>query len=400
MNKTQTSYFHIPDRLPTFINRKAELTEGERLLLRKPVPALLIWGEAGVGKTSLAREFVNLLAGKNIYHSIIWTTAKTHELEVIDEPTKQSKKILPRRGTVKKVSHKSVRSKNWVLVESMQDLLQTILLYSGYEDFHSSQVLEEIWDDEDLLKKEVVTWMQEKKILLIIDDIDGWSSWRDLFNFLEYIYSPSGVIITSRQFLERSIKGLGDLFVSRLPTDEQAKILEKLIDTQKLQIGLEERKNIVEYSEGNPLILNLLVGLIALRSRGFTNISRKVSKAILDETYTAIRDNKNIQSFLFKNIYDRLEGIAPKVLQTVAVTKTKTNDVKPEAIKHILNIDSLELNLALDELSSSSLLSYDYKNPESISIHPLVQDFVLNENKREINKIQKLVSQQLIADER
>jgi DNA polymerase III delta prime subunit len=392
MNTTEASYLHIPDRLPNFTNRKEELKEVERQLLLKRVPALLIWGEAGVGKTSLARQLINSLAEKKIYHSIIWTTAKLNELEVVDRFTTGPNIIdIPRRGVIKKVPYKKVRKKTGVFVESLQGLFQTILLYSGYEDFHSAEILEEIWDDEDLLKKEVLVWMQEKRILLVVDDLDSWMNWSDLFNFLEFIYFPSAVIITSRRFLGRTIKGLGDLNIALLPIREREKLLNNLIEVHKIKIDDREKWEIIQYSEGNPLILKLIVGLISLRSKGLTNVSRKVSKKVLKEVLNSMIDNRSIVDFLFEDLYDHLEGISPMVLQAVAILKTKTDELKFDTVKQVLNTEEPDLDNAMDELSASSLLSYDNENPDIISIHPLVQDFVLAKDKRIKNKVQKLV---------
>ncbi|HXQ32501.1 MAG TPA: hypothetical protein VN843_00630, partial [Anaerolineales bacterium] len=116
-------YTNLPNYPLVFKNRVDEITNSRFLLLERRVPTLLLWGEAGAGKTSLALNLAYRLREESIYHSIVWTTAKKFELGIAN-PFNRTFFNRP----YKQFSQERRRLYEGVLVESLLQLYQMILI--------------------------------------------------------------------------------------------------------------------------------------------------------------------------------------------------------------------------------------------------------------------------------
>jgi predicted ribonuclease YlaK len=180
---------NLPERNDGFYNREGEIEKLKSFLLNKKIKYISISGEAGVGKTSLALEFIySSILDSKAFESVVWATPKKYEL-------------VSKEGFLNilnpKVTNEDVRNKRMedgVWVNSIADLCFTILSVSGYRTAQNEVSIS--FDIND-----VIAWMRVRKILLVIDDLDSWD-WGEILNFVDKVPPDSAVVITSRRVIE------------------------------------------------------------------------------------------------------------------------------------------------------------------------------------------------------
>src|ERR1700752_4833402 len=257
-------YTNLPNYPLVFKNRVDEITNSRFLLLERRVPTLLLWGEAGAGKTSLALNLAYRLREESIYHSIVWTTAKKFELGIAN-PFNRTFFNRP----YKQFSQERRRLYEGVLVESLLQLYQMILINSGFFEEHDENELTRFWNDENYLEARVLAWLKSRRILIFIDDLDSWkkTDWRYVLKFTGKISFPSAAVITSRRNIDpRLIPGVAPISVGPLGSSALKDIINDYVQEYGIRLEKTEIEDLLLYSGGNPLILNLMLGMIELRS--------------------------------------------------------------------------------------------------------------------------------------
>lgn len=346
-----------------FINRQDALDRLEEWFLKQEFRFACIYGEAGIGKTYLAKEFVYQLARKNVFYSIVWTTAKEKELTVKSSALER----LGRRPQVKQ--EKSPASRDKTLVQSLDDLYRAIVKYSEHPEFVHMQRKSPSPSQDDILM-----WLRIRKILIVIDDLDGWmDEWGDVLDFVEKIRPPSAVLMTSRYQLDRnSVPGLAQLILGPLSNSHAETLLRNIEEERGISLNPDERKEIIAFSNGNPLLIRIAAGLIPKRAR-----KREALRDILKRA----GKNQTTVQFLFDRIYAQLTVDAQRVALAIAIANDEgMPDLSPDEIASICEIRPSLIDGAINELRMASFIDRDPKDNRQFDMHKLAVDFIISRN--------------------
>lgn len=360
----QAEFDNIPDKLLTFIDRDNELELLSDYLFTRKLRHLSVWGEAGVGKTSFAKEFVYRVKSRHDYDSVVWTTAKQIELDVAGG-TFQNPYAIPR-------SRKGQRKREGTLVESLTDVYRLLLKYSHYPDYEHILGYEE----EELLKY-VLTWMTARQILLVVDDLDSWEDWRYLLRFVEKIPFPSAVLITSRRKLTSdNVVGIAPLHLGPLSIHDASTLLNKALNEQSVQINANDKEEILRFADGNPLIISLSVALIKRKIKSNWLGVRPNTKQVISDILKKFQ-NKGVMDFLFEDLYQGLSEKARRVLISIAVLNANLANPSYAMIARVSGMEGEQLEKCLDELRSSSLIDRETDSRYQFDLHKLIFDYAI-----------------------
>ncbi len=381
----ENSLTNLPSHSGNFKNRVQELEDARFLLLERRVPTLMLWGEAGVGKTSLALHLAYDLIDEGIYHSIVWTTAKDFEIGISD-PFKRRVFNKP----IDQYSNKTQRRIEGVFVTSLLDLYQRIIVSSGFFDEHSEDEVKNIWNDVEELEYRVLAWLKARRILLFLDDLDSWKKdeWRYVLKFISKINFPSAAVITSRRnFDPLLIPGVAPVRIAPLDQASLRKIFDDYANKFNLKIDKNDKTDIIKYSNGSPLILNLILGLIEIKSKNWLGFTNRISSEVLTDIESTINASKPIEEFLFQDLFQFITKQSQKVVITIAALKHNQKRVNIKSISKLTNLGYSDIQNSINELQSVSLINRYRKDVDNYDVHPLFINYLVRSNKKAVESL-------------
>ena len=260
-------------------------------------------------------------------------------------------------------------------MNSLTELFFTILSVSGYLDFQDNVTITTSFN-------EVISWMKSHKILLVIDDLDSWD-WGEILNFIGKVPPESAVVITSRRVVDsRYLPGVVPFDLDTLPFQQAYQLIDSCAQQHDLHFKSDHKSKIFEYSNGNPLIIQLMISLVAKRSqkidllhplRWLGLIPKTAIDDDINEIIDTIRESPEAQEFLFKNLYSHLTEKQKYVLSTVAIAKTElSRRLTLRDLERITSISSDTLSKILIELSKSALIQIYPSRITRYDIHEYV----------------------------
>lgn len=345
-----------------FINRRDELTELSRLVSDKVSRFICIWGEAGIGKTWLAREFAYRQARQHQFQAVVWTTAKEKDLTTRSSVLQDA---LGRPPQIRQQKNPAGRRKE--LVRSLDELYQAIAIHSNYPTSHGSSGASSCSRD-DILK-----WLRIRKLLIAIDDLDGWSdSWPDVVDFVKAVPFPSVVLITSRYELNaRTVPGVAVIEVGRLSNMAAQELIDQTARERGIDLMPAERHAILHFARGNSLMLRLAVGLAPKRERASNELVSILARAM---------QNPDAQSYLYDRLFKGLTTHAQSVAVALAlVNQEGLPEPSEEEIATICDLRRGLVQTAIEELRAASLINGDREDQRRYDMHPMAVDFVMSQ---------------------
>jgi len=119
-----------------------------------------------------------------------------------------------------------------------------------------------------------------------------------------------------------------------------------------------------------------MLGMIEIRSRHFWGRTSKVSREVLDEIVSSISSNKSIEDFLFKDLLENIKKESRMVIYAIAVLKQYEKPINQMTITQLTNLSKNEVEKAILELQTVSLLNRSQSDNDIFDIHPLVFDYL------------------------
>jgi len=371
-----------------FLNRQKEIENLERQAVALGRPLIAVWGNSGVGKTTLVNAFAwklydsppNRLPADLRLSYIVWVTAKTHELQSRKKPF--GKMGLYRRNMTRK------RQKEGVLVGSVCEVCAIISgVVNGESNLISLAKRKCLEGKENYVREEAHLLLKtlarrNQWLLLVVDDIDsfGHEAKGEIFTFLEEEFpTPHVAVLTSRRHIdETQIKGVYSLPLGPMPESE----LQKLVREESTNLGVrlsdKDIDEIIRFAQGNPLVARLTVSMLKRK----TGIS---VSSILREW----RGQKTGLQFLFESLFRPLSDLQKKMLRTITVLEKEGLSYDVDFLADICVASSKRVQEELQEIERTLLLEVVGYKPFEVNIHRLVQEYILQENPKEIAKIER-----------
>ncbi|XP_040371621.1 disease resistance protein RUN1-like isoform X2 [Rosa chinensis] len=275
-----------------------------------------IWGMGGIGKTTLARL---------VYHRIF------HHFEVGIFLT-----------DVRQVSAKH-----------LQDQLLCQIL---------KEINVEVRDVYDGMTK-IQRCLFNKKVLLVIDDVDQLKQLEMLAREKDWFGSGSIIIVTTRDQHLLDLHGIERQYKSKGLNEHEALQLFswKAFKKDKPEEGYRElSESILDYAKGLPLALKILGSYLYKRDRGgWESAVAKLKKAPIDQKlFEALRIS-----------YDGLDEMSQHVFLDVACFLK--GDDKERVIKILDNVFGFDPHIMIDVLIDKSLLTI---LDDRVNMHDLIQE--------------------------
>jgi DNA-binding transcriptional ArsR family regulator/tetratricopeptide (TPR) repeat protein len=303
-----------PAESASLIGREMEL----KMLFNKGVNFLFVVGVAGVGKTSLARKFLQVV--QHTDNKVFWHTFK--EIDTLNY-------------LISKIS--VFLSKNQI-----NDISQYLdLLDATNNNKHESENLEVVTDA-----------LNKVNCIMVFDDFHKVRD-EKVSIFLRHLqrYSMNKIIVLSRSkphfFLDHVQSK--ELVLQGLPLEDARKMM-----VSQLEADIDESNVAEVWSRfgGNPMALKIFC--LLARERRVTN----------DSSSPAISANATIKEYFQKEILEILSRDEQNILLTLSVFRTP---VKPRALKNSnINqrnltylIHSLEKKLIINRTASDKFLIHD-----------------------------------------
>lgn len=359
-NKYQTLTnlnFH-PD---IFLGRSLELNTLREFVYDQEFRFIAIYGEGGIGKTTLAKNFTNELAVSNKFESIIWTTAKDKELVV---NTSILRNFFP---SSKIRTEKSRATKGVDFAKSLDDLFRIIVHFSGHPNYARLNNVRRIPTVE-----EVLAWMKTKRILLIIDDLDGWGDkWSDILMFIKQIRPPSAVMITSRSVIDsKQVPAVASVFLGPLSEATTDIFVDTLLRDKGVSLEPGQKKRVIDFCQGNPLLIKLVIGLISRDGIQERELKRIITQA----------QGKKISQYLFERTYqDYLTDNARLVGISIALAyKNNIQEISREEVKEISGFSGMVVDSGVDELQKVAIIDRNPDDNNLFDMHTLAVEFFVS----------------------
>lgn len=331
---------NFPKRPHIFVNREVELSKILRYLSPVAPPrGILIYGQGGVGKTTVALEAAYRSYERRDFDELLFLTAKVAYWDLEN-----------RQGIVKQ-RHGKYRFASF---KGMLHQLQMILGFNRTK-LHTAT-------DERTILANIKEKLTDRRILFVIDNLDSINNLMEITKFVDFVNFglPPGnkAVITSR---EGSIRGYAFFETELKPFGLQTSysLLSALAAEQEVQTPLYQYENFLDESQGFPIVIQQIASLIAQHGadKAFELLEVTKRKGFLD--------------YLYQTTFSQLSDESKKVIKVIAVA---TFPVTKQFIMRVLKISPSELDSALSELDSWSLL---IKRGAAFDVHYLLEDFVV-----------------------
>ena len=295
-----------------FVGRKNELADLKNWGTEPESSVISVLGMGGIGKTTLVHHFARMALQESIFENVCWVSAKqnTFVANKID--------FMPDRSDFSNL---------------LDVLVANVSKSSRHQEYNSH--LSKL--------KEISAHFEERRVLLVIDNVDSMSDFENLTIFLPNILGRSKVIITSRvnniwsnELANRRVMHLNEL-------TEQASM--ELIRSYTNNLSYPSTRNfertIYSIVGGHPLLLRY--GLSRLNNT--TDI-----EAVLDQLNDAQSD---IYQFIFADTWKALSVYSRLILRFLARSHTS---IGLEELVRSTKLQSSIIDNCLRELVDKELI--------------------------------------------
>ncbi len=323
------------------IGRSAELAGLLDALQDESKPIIALHGLGGIGKTALAQEAIDLSMQRGDFEHVVWTSAKTERF--VGEGVERVE----------------------VSDFDFEQLMGEIGRQCNRIDIAQMPIEQ---------KREAVKYLlADKRVLIVLDNLETVPNARDLLNQLADIRGQSKTFITTRHIFP--FDPLHVIRLQGLPEKEGLEFLR--FESQKKgvqEVASAPEKLLLEVhavTGGAPLAMKLVIGQLFWLE--------------LDEVLTILKNAKfeerdrEFYRFVFKQSWDLLKLAAQKVLVSTSTFSVKIGGTKP-ALKSVSRVDDPEFSDGLRQLVFMSLI-----NPTGTllarryTIHQLTHYFIMSD---------------------
>ncbi|AFY57406.1 NB-ARC domain-containing protein,transcriptional regulator, luxR family [Rivularia sp. PCC 7116] len=332
-NSPSEDLWEKPD-VSVFYGRDEELKQLEELVAKEKAPLICLYGLPGIGKSYLVGKLVEQI--KRDFDYVIW---------------------------------RSLSNRN-----QFSEVLEDLLRFIGSEITQAQKQT-----DEGI--SELIEHLRKHRCLIVLDNTEEIIREQDIYRRIKQGYETyeiliqrigreqhkSCLLISSREkpgdidILESSTRAVHSLKINGLETKDAKKIL-----NEKGLAGENNFNNLIEYYRGNPLLLNLVSGIIK------DIFNKDVCKFMNEGTLTIQRNWKTILTELFQRL-SKLETEVIKIIE---------NTEKPVSFMDLRqNIDNKyttsELQEAIQSLQARSLIEKKDKNEVLYTLQPMVKKYAM-----------------------
>ncbi|MGB3510010.1 MAG: NB-ARC domain-containing protein, partial [Microcoleaceae cyanobacterium] len=313
---------------------------GENLQSRDDYWLMSLTGAGGIGKTSLTEKLVGEYAADSGFYKLAWTTAKRISLAA--------------DMSVKKNNNRTDINPDRIIYDIASQL--NINLPPANTDHFAG-----------LQKK-----LKSEPYLIVIDNLETLPEYEWLlarFNPFDPMCNirPSKVILTSRKDLianncaVREIKLRG---IDKSATFEMIRYQGQELNMIQQALD-EELEPIYEKTQGNPLMILLVINLL------------KIYHEPLDKIFEIFEQNQDFQNFLYEESVCSLSDNAMLVLNS-AINFSPNSLISHSDLKKSSDLNDDEFSQAIQECSGLNLLdsSRSLTSESRYSIHSLLYEFL------------------------
>ncbi len=320
------SFTNLPKPPDLYIQRnELEKILYNVLIQEDRFPIITLHGKGGVGKTSLAINFLEVFAKKTKrFDLIIWFSAR--DIDLLLDGVKQ---VTPDVLTIEDIA------------KQYCDLL--------YPD-------KKITNKKELLAKEI----QENplgKTLYVFDNFETISNPIEVYEWLNtYIRNPNKILITSR--ISRNFKADYPIEILGMSEEECKKLIFSTSEALKISDLLTKQyiDELISESDGHPYIIKIILGEVA-KSRKLNKIKRIVG------------DQEEILSSLFKRTFYTLSPAAKRVFLTLSSWNSMVPRIALEAVLWRPANEKMNVSSAIEELRQSSFIEiFNFGGHEIINL--------------------------------
>jgi hypothetical protein len=163
-------------------------------------------------------------------------------------------------------------------------------------------------------------------------------------------------------------------------------VLRHLANERKISLESTQCRTILDFAQGNPLMLKLAVGLMTRRTLTFGELRSVLERAGRSAITT---------HFLYDEIYSTLTTPTQRVAMCLAIIH---DEKLPEPTLHrmaeICEIRERLVREAIDELRSVSLTDRDQRDNSEYDMHDLAVDFVISQDPDLYGRFRERIQQQ------
>jgi tetratricopeptide (TPR) repeat protein len=327
----------LPDSTAGFVGRRAEIERClEALAPDERGWGVLIDGMGGIGKTALALEVARQARAAQLFDADLFVSAKTNcqLAEGLREET---------------LAH-----------SSLDAFVREFLRLLGESDLATIP-------DAPGRRQALLASLQKRRTLLIWDNLESLIDEERLLitEFLRRLPGPAKAIVTSRRRLGESAV---ELRLERLSEADTDALIDELsrrdprIAAALTQAGADARRQLREIVDGNPLALQMSLGLVAQTGCAL--------EAALSRMRDPVRSG-DLYRFLFAEALDGLAKSDRVVLATLIGFRTTAN---AEALVDATGLPPAEVVQALERLTRLALV--DEGTQGGYSLHALTRTYV------------------------
>lgn len=351
---TQDSFtpdIYLPKDYLKFFGRKAELKElSEQILGQNTAPIISIIGLGGIGKTALARELVDQVRVSNSFDGIVWSSAKSEVFQ----------------GTT--IIDTGVKDYNF------PTLLEAIVEQGGDQSVPT-----------DELKLVAQRILNEKKLLVVMDNLETAGSYNNLVLKMGEIIGQSKLLITSREKVDHhlayplKLEGLSEEDSYHfLKNDGQSRNAQAIVQATKEEL---QRicKVIYKVTHGAPLAMKLIVSQMIDPLWPLEKVLQDLEQAKFGGP------NEQFYQFLYLRIWKQLGEKARELLIILAqFPEGHSVDYVMRYSKSSKYFNEEIFKKSLNELKRMSLI--ERPEPQTIALHSLTRYFVKSDITQEWKK--------------
>ncbi|SFK48913.1 NB-ARC domain-containing protein [Halobacillus dabanensis] len=302
-----------------YIGRKNEIKEIKRLLKDDKNHVITIMGNGGIGKTAIAVKSLYDLVDdpENEYDAILWISLKTRTLA---------------RGEFTKI----------------ENSIQSVT------DFFSSGEKLIIKDENQTPEQNIVNFMREFKVLLVLDNLETINS-NHIVQFLKEVPGSSKVLITSRH-------GIGELEnrynLQGLNQKDAIVYFRELAKFYGVSVykkpESEVKKLVTDHLYSNPLSIKWFI----------TGIHNGITENVL------ISNKESLIEFCMSNVYEKLSDDSKKILQLFLVENTELSSGE---IDYFMGIDNVKLRESINNLLTTNMITI---TSENFKLNDMAKDYL------------------------
>ena len=346
-------FTNLPIFESLYIPREILETQLYNVLVDDRHPVVTLVGRGGIGKTSLALRVLKMLCNAERFQTILWFSAR--DIDLLEEGAKSVK------PSVIKIEDLSLEFKN---------LLQP----KGYLD---KEFNDKMYVENQLSKCDL------GPLLIVLDNFETVQNPEEMFAWLDtFIRLPNKILITSRF---RDFKADYPISVGGLTRPEFDILVNKISN----ELGIfdllsgEYHSDLFYETGGHPYVTKILLGEVAKERR-------------LGDMRRIVSGNEDLLTALFERTFAIISPAAKRVFLTLCSWRSSIPAVGVEAVLRARSVESFDVEEAIEELYSFSLVDKIKSKTDSLSLLfvPL-SAFLFGKKKLSVSPNKSLIDQDL-----